>query len=516
MSYEILDKISSPSDLKAIDGKNMEPLCDEIRDFLLDNVKRTGGHLASNLGVVELSVALHRVFDSPRDHIIFDVGHQSYVHKMLTGRRDKFDTLRHAGGLSGFTVMRESEHDPFGAGHSSTSISAALGFAEADALSGSDSYTVCVIGDGAYTGGMVHEAINNCRPDLKLVIVLNENGMSISHNKGAFAAYLSRVRASKGYIKAKRRTGSFLDKLPLIGRPIKWLLSLGKNIVKVLFFRPNYFEELGFYYIGPIDGNDYDKVERALEHAKSLEKCVFVHLKTTKGKGFEDAERAPEVYHSVSGVGDGKKTYHEIFADKLLSLADKDEKIVAITPAMGIGTGLDRFGEKYPSRYFDVGIAEAHALTFSAGLSAGGYIPFAAIYSTFLQRGYDSLLHDIALQNLPGIGPYFAKNIISYREKLGGFIETNQLLEVYAFDSARLETIKSHIIIDSIETRKIKINHDDFKTILRHPYIEYEDVKKIINYRESHGMIQNWDTYVEVLQRNDVDERLRWYLQFHN
>lgn len=401
MSYEILDKISSPSDLKAIDGKNMEPLCDEIRDFLLDNVKRTGGHLASNLGVVELSVALHRVFDSPRDHIIFDVGHQSYVHKMLTGRRDKFDTLRHAGGLSGFTVMRESEHDPFGAGHSSTSISAALGYAEADALSGSDSYTVCVIGDGAYTGGMVHEAINNCRPDLKLVIVLNENGMSISHNKGAFAAYLSRVRASKGYIKAKRRTGSFLDKLPLIGRPIKWLLSLGKNIVKVLFFRPNYFEELGFYYIGPIDGNDYDKVERALEHAKSLEKCVFVHLKTTKGKGFEDAERAPEVYHSVSGVGDGKKTYHEIFADKLLSLADKDEKIVAITPAMGIGTGLDRFEESYPDRYFDVGIAEEHALTFSAGLAANGYKPYAAIYSTFLQRGYDNIVHDIALQNLP-------------------------------------------------------------------------------------------------------------------
>ena len=401
MEYKLLDGISSPHDLKELPAGQMESLCGEIREFLLDRVTKSGGHLASNLGVVELSVALHRVFDSPTDHIIFDVGHQSYVHKLLTGRRERFGELRVPGGLSGFTLMRESQHDAFGAGHSSTSISAALGYAEADRLKGSKAHTVCVIGDGAYTGGMVHEAINNCRPDLRLVIVLNENGMSISGNKGSFASYLSGVRSSTRYINAKRRTGNFLHRLPLVGKPIKWLLSTGKNCLKRIFFHPNYFEELGFYYIGPIDGNDYARVERALEAAKSLNKCVIVHLKTTKGKGFAEAERCPDVYHSVSSTGGSGMTYHEVFADRLNTLAERDDKILAVTPAMGIGTGLDKFEEKYPERYFDVGIAEEHALTFSAGLAADGYKPFCAIYSTFLQRGYDNIVHDIALQGLP-------------------------------------------------------------------------------------------------------------------
>ncbi len=401
MSYEILDTVNSPEDIKALDGKKIEPLCAEIREFLVEKVSATGGHLASNLGVVELSVALHRVFDTPTDHIIFDVGHQAYVHKLLTGRRDMFDVLRKPGGLSGFTVMRESEHDAFGAGHSSTSISAALGYAEADRLAGKDNYTVAVIGDGAYTGGMVHEAINNCHPDLPLIIVINENGMSISTNKGAFASYLSRVRVSKGYIRAKKRTGSFLEKIPLLGKPVKSLLTACKNLAVKLLFRPNYFEELGFYYIGPIDGNDYEKVELALKQAKELKKCVFVHIKTKKGKGCTVAEQSPEVYHSVANSKVDKPTYHEVFAEKLVSLAGEDKSVVAITPAMGIGTGLDKFEEKYPDRYFDVGIAEEHALTFSAGLCAGGLKPYAAIYSTFLQRGYDNIIHDIALQNLP-------------------------------------------------------------------------------------------------------------------
>ena len=401
MSYEILDTVNSPEDIKALDGKKIEPLCAEIREFLVEKVSVSGGHLASNLGVVELSVALHRVFDTPTDHIIFDVGHQAYVHKLLTGRRDMFDVLRKPGGLSGFTVMRESEHDAFGAGHSSTSISAALGYAEADRLAGKDNYTVAVIGDGAYTGGMVHEAINNCHPDLPLIIVINENGMSISTNKGAFASYLSRVRISKGYIRAKKRTGSFLEKIPLLGKPVKSLLTACKNLAVKLLFRPNYFEELGFYYIGPIDGNDYEKVELALKQAKELKKCVFVHIKTKKGKGCTVAEQSPEVYHSVANAKVDKPTYHEVFAEKLVSLAAEDKSVVAITPAMGIGTGLDKFEESYPDRYFDVGIAEEHALTFSAGLCAGGLKPYAAIYSTFLQRGYDNIIHDIALQSLP-------------------------------------------------------------------------------------------------------------------
>ena len=400
MNYPILSLINSPSDLKKMNSSDMALLSDEIRKFLIERVSASGGHLASNLGVVEMTLAIHKVFDSPKDHIIFDVGHQSYVHKLLTGRRDAFDNLRVPGGLSGFTKMKESEHDAFGAGHSSTSVSASLGFAEADLLSGNDCYTVCVMGDGAFTGGMVHEALNNCRQDLPLIIILNENGMSISSNKGAFASYLSKVRVSKGYRKLKSDTLNILERIPLIGTPIKSLFSLGKRAIKTIIYRPNYFEELGLYYIGPIDGNDFDKVEKALSDAKETKQCCVVHLKTVKGKGYEPAEHSPDGYHSVA-KSKGGDTFHSVFADKLIDMAAKDESILAVTAAMGLGTGLDHFGDKYPKRYFDVGIAESHALTFSAGLAAAGYKPYVAIYSTFLQRGYDSILHDIALQNLP-------------------------------------------------------------------------------------------------------------------
>lgn len=400
MSYELLEKINSPSDLKALDPRDIPRLAQEIRAFLIEHVGRTGGHLASNLGVVELTLAIHHVFDSPSDHVIFDVGHQAYVHKLLTGRREGFDTLRRPGGLSGFTLRRESEHDPFGAGHSSTSVSAALGFAEADRLSGSDSTTVCVIGDGAYTGGMVHEALNNCKPDLPLVIVLNENGMSISHNRGTFASYLARVRISERYLRWKQGTNSALEKIPLIGKGLKRFLTFVKTKIKKIIYTSNYFEQLGLYYIGPIDGSDYRKVERALNEAKRAGKTVVVHVNTKKGKGYPPAEKAPDGYHSLGGAV-GVQTFHSVFADELISHAAGDGKIVAITAAMGIGTGLDSFGEKFPDRYFDVGIAEEHALTFSAGLAANGYKPFAAIYSTFLQRGYDNVLHDVAIQSLP-------------------------------------------------------------------------------------------------------------------
>ncbi len=399
--YKILDKINCPADLKSLDKEELAPLCDEIRQFLVEKVTRSGGHLASNLGVVELSVALHRVFNSPSDKIIFDVGHQSYVHKILTGRKERFDELRTPGGLSGFTSIRESEHDPFGAGHSSTSLSAALGFAEANALKNSEDYTIAVVGDGAYTGGMIHEAINNCRPDLRLIVILNENGMSISSTKGTFASYLSSVRASKGYLGMKNKTRSLLSHIPLLGRGMHWVLSGIKNLLKKVFFTPNYFEELGFYYLGPIDGNDYKKVETTLREAKKLGKCVFVHLITTKGKGSEEAEKSPDRFHSVHCKNGDVSTFHSVFAEELTSLAEENEDIVAITAAMGLGTGLQSFGEKYPERYYDVGIAEEHALTFSAGLAAAGKSPYTAIYSTFLQRGYDSIVHDIALQSLP-------------------------------------------------------------------------------------------------------------------
>ena len=400
MKYSLLDGIKSPSDLRKLNKSEISLLSEEIRDFLIENAKERGGHLASNLGVVELTLAIHTVFDSPNDHIIFDVGHQSYVHKILTGRKDSFDTLRMPGGLSGFTSMRESEHDAFGAGHSSTSVSAALGLVTADNLSGKKCHTVCVTGDGAFTGGMVHEALNNCPRDIPLVIILNENGMSISSTKGAFASYLSRVRVSKEYRKLKNDTKNFIDHIPLIGKPLHKLCSALKDFIKGVVYKPNYFEELGLYYIGPIDGHDYAKTCAALEVAKQMGKACVVHVKTVKGRGYQPAESSPDGYHSMA-TSSSTDSFHSAFADKLTAIATEDERIVGVTAAMGIGTGLDRFGESFPDRYFDVGIAEPHALTFSAGLAAGGKIPFVAIYSTFLQRGYDNLLHDIALQNLP-------------------------------------------------------------------------------------------------------------------
>lgn len=399
MKYSLLDGINSPSDVKKLNKSEVSVLSSEIRDFLIEKTKENGGHLASNLGVVEMTLAIHTVFNSPEDHIIFDVGHQSYVHKILTGRKNDFDSLRKVGGLSGFTSMRESEHDPFGAGHSSTSVSAALGIAQSDKLSGKRSHTVCVAGDGAFTGGMVHEALNNCPRDIPLVIILNENGMSISSTKGAFASYLSRVRVSRGYRKFIDRTKDIVDSIPLIGKPIHKFCSALKDCVKKLLYKPNYFEELGLYYIGPIDGHDFTKVCRALRLAKQMGKACVVHIKTVKGKGYEPAENSPDGYHSLSNTSSAD-SFHSVFTEELISLAEKNNKVVGVTAAMGIGTGLDRFGEKFPDRYFDVGIAEPHALTFAAGLAAGGHTPYVAIYSTFLQRGYDSLLHDIALQNL--------------------------------------------------------------------------------------------------------------------
>ena len=402
VEYKILDKINSPEALRAVNSADIPQLSSEIRHFLIDKVGSRGGHLASNLGVVELTLAMHRVFDSPRDHFIFDVGHQAYVHKIITGRGGRFDELRTPGGLSGFTSPTESVHDAFGAGHSSTSVSAGLGFARADRLSGSDAYTVCVIGDGSFTGGMAHEALNNVDPELRLVVILNENGMSISMNKGAFASYLARVRISKGYVSFKEGTRSLLSRLPL-GRQIAKALSFIKSKIKRTIYPLNYFEELGFYYIGTVDGNDYKAVEHALAEAKRLGKAVVVHVKTQKGKGYNPAENAPDEFHSIakSDANKASDSYHSVFSDSLIKLAEGDGRICAVSAAMGIGTGLSEFGKVFPSRYFDVGIAEGHALTFSAGLAKAGYKPYTAIYSTFLQRGYDSIVHDIALQGLP-------------------------------------------------------------------------------------------------------------------
>ncbi len=402
--YTFLDQINSPDDLKEFDRESVEVLADEIRDFLIENVSECGGHLASNLGVVELTLALHRVFDTPNDKIVWDVGHQSYVHKIITGRKESFNTLRSPGGLSGFPKREESPYDAFGAGHSSTSISAALGLAEAAHLNGSDSYAVAVVGDGAFTGGMIYEALNNCdRTDgIKLIIVINENEMSISKNIGSVAKSLSKIRNRPGYFKTKSITRGVLNKIPLIGKLTVSLLTKIKKAIKNILYGSNYFEDLGLYYIGPVDGHDVSALEDMLSEAKKCDQSVIVHVKTQKGRGFAPAEERPDKYHSLAAKdAEPAGGFSKVFGDVLSELAEKDDRICAITAAMGRGTGLGLFEKNHPERFFDVGIAEEHAVTFAAGISAGGARPVCAIYSTFLQRSYDNIVHDVALQNLP-------------------------------------------------------------------------------------------------------------------
>ncbi len=403
MKYDRLDKINSLEDFKRMKGREMPALAEEIREYLIEHVTESGGHLASNLGVVELSMALHRCFDSPKDHIIWDVGHQSYVHKLLTGRKEAFDTLRTPGGLSGFTKRSESEHDCFGAGHSSTSLSAALGFAESDARRGSDAYTVVVLGDGAFTGGMIHEAINNCRKDLKLIIILNENEMSIARNIGGFARHMSRIRSSKRYFKLKDTTVEFIENIPYLGKGIVDIMRDTKQALKNVIYSSNYFEEMGLYYMGPVDGNDYNAVLNMIDVAKHTEQSCVIHLYTKKGKGYPLAEREPHKYHMVpkGGVCAPQTGFSDMMGRVLVHKATECKDLCAITAAMPHGTGLMRFKKRFPGRLFDVGIAEEHAATFAAGLAANGMKPFFAVYSSFLQRAYDNIIHDIALQKLP-------------------------------------------------------------------------------------------------------------------
>lgn len=400
--YPLIARAENALELKNMGKDELPGLCSEIREFLIEKVTETGGHLASNLGVVELTVALHRVFDFSNDHLIFDVGHQSYTHKILTGRRKGFDNLRCRGGLSGFTKRSESEYDCFGAGHSSTSVSAAIGFAEADRMRGSDAYTVAVLGDGAFTGGMVHEALNNCRKDLRLIIILNENEMSISKNTGAFAALIAKIRASKNYYRTKRKTAKIIKKFPIFGDKLFGLVKKMKQGMKNRIFKSNYFEDMGLYYLGPADGNDCVKVERLLNEAKSSCQSTVIHLRTVKGKGHSPAESDPGTFHSIPPRGTVKiRNFSSEMADILIKLADENDAVCAVTAAMPSGTGLSAFERVHPDRFFDVGIAEEHALTFCAGLAANGFKPYFAVYSSFLQRGYDNLIHDIALQNLP-------------------------------------------------------------------------------------------------------------------
>lgn len=404
----LLQNINSPKDLKELGDAELKTLSDEIRQTLLDTVSKNGGHLAANLCVVELTLALHRVFDSPKDKIIFDVGHQSYVHKLLTGRRDEFSTLRKFGGISGFPKRSESEHDAFGAGHSSTSISAAAGIAAANQLSGSDAYTVAVVGDGAFTGGMIYEALNNCADKERLIIVLNDNDMSISPNVGGMSKYFSKVRTSAKYFRFKNGVKRFFEKTPLVGNSLIKISRKIKNSFKKVVLSQNFFEQFGLSYYGPLDGNDEKHLEIVLREAKDDKKCSVVHICTTKGKGYKPAEERPDLFHGVSGFdiesgeikGGGCESFSSHFGKLICEKAENDQRIAAITAAMPDGTGLSEFAKRFPERFFDVGIAEEHALTFACGLATEGIIPVFAVYSTFMQRAFDQFIHDAALQKL--------------------------------------------------------------------------------------------------------------------
>ncbi len=405
--YPLLSRIETPRDLRQLDQASLLDLADELRQFMIEVTARTGGHLAPGLGAVELTIALHYVLDTPEDRLVWDIGHQAYPHKILTGRRDTFDTVRQYGGISGFLKRSESEFDTFGAGHASTSISAALGMAVASQKSGSGREVVAVIGDGALTGGMAYEALNNAGDlDVNILVVLNDNEMSISPNVGAVSNYLARIMSGQAYTTVREGSKTVLGTLP---PPLQQYARRWQEHIKGMVMPSTFFEELGFYYIGPIDGHDLAAVVRTLRNMTELKGPRFLHVVTRKGKGFAPAEGDPCVYHGVTpfNPGTGKfepkkkgRSYTSVFSDWLCDMAEQDEKLIGITPAMREGSGLVAFSQRFPDRYYDVGIAEQHSLTFAAGMACDGLKPVVAIYSTFLQRAYDQFIHDVSIQNL--------------------------------------------------------------------------------------------------------------------
>lgn len=405
----LLDSINSSEDVKKLNISELETLAAQIRSFLVENVSARGGHLSSNLGTVELTLALHKVFDVSKDRLVWDVGHQAYTHKIITGRRGDFAALRKKDGLSGFPKTEESVTDAFNTGHSSTSVSAALGFAKAFELEGSENRAVAIIGDGALTGGMAYEALNHAGSGTTpLIVILNDNGMSISQNVGGLADYLEKICSSAKYIGFKNDVKRFLSRLPVVGAPFTKLAERSKCLLKKILLQRKLFENMGLEYLGPVDGHNLYDLIVILEHAKTFEKPVIVHVRTQKGRGYKMAEENPSFYHGVqkfdpdtgeclTAVG---TTYSDVFGEKMCELGEKNDRLVCITAAMPTGTGLVGFAERFPNRFFDVGIAEQHAVTFAAAMAMRGFTPVFAVYSSFLQRGFDQIYHDVALQNL--------------------------------------------------------------------------------------------------------------------
>ena len=408
----VLKRINGPDDVKRLTDEECRTLSEELRQTIIETVSRQGGHLASNLGIVDLTIALHRTFDSPKDKLIFDVGHQVYAHKLLTGRQDRFSTLRSYHGMSGFPCQEESPHDHFDTGHSSTAISMALGMARARDLAGEDYDVVAVVGDGALTGGMCYEAMNDAgNGHNRLIVILNDNAMSISPNVGALSDYFKRLRASASWYGNKKRIKVGMERIPLVGKPLARFIENAKNMVKSVTTGGELFEALGFRYLGPFDGHDIKEMSHVLEEARQIRDMpVLIHVVTTKGNGYDLAEQQPEKYHGTPPfrVETGLKKGYGISAgaaqmvgDTLVAMAAEDKRVVTVTAAMGTGTGLQNFKQYFPERFFDVGIAEQHAVSMAAGMAKGGYRPFFAVYATFFQRAYDQMIHDVCLQNLP-------------------------------------------------------------------------------------------------------------------
>src|SRR5215471_5069213 len=470
----LLDKVCTPEDLRALPEGDLVQLAAELRQETIDAVSVTGGHLGAGLGVVELTVALHYLFDTPRDRLIWDVSHQAYPHKILTERRDRIRTLRQPGGLSGFTRRVESEYDPFGAAHSSTSISAGLGMAVARDLTGGKNRVICVIGDGAMSAGMAYEAINNAGTlDTRLIVVLNDNRMSIAPPTGALSAYLARITSSRSYFSWRKLAKKFAGRLPS-----GWERRLARleKYSRHVWQGGAWFEELGFYYVGPIDGHDLSQLLPVLRNVRDAQEGpILVHVVTQKGKGYPPAEASSDKYHGVSqfNVVTGAQTkvaskapsYTRVFADSLIAEARKDEKIVAITAAMPDGTGLDRFAKEFPTRTFDVGIAEQHAVTFAAGLACEGMKPFAAIYSTFLQRAYDQVVHDVAIQQLP----------VRFALDRAGLVGADGPTHAGSFDLAYLGCLPGFVVMSAADEAELMhmvataVEIDDRPSAFRYP-----------------------------------------------
>ena len=471
----LLDTVKLPADLRSLEESQLGQLANELRAETIDVVSATGGHLGAGLGVVELTVALHYIFNTPVDRIVWDVGHQAYPHKILTGRRHKIRTLRQGGGLSGFTKRTESEYDPFGAAHAATSISAALGFSVARDLSGGNNNTIAVIGDGSMTAGMAYEAMNNAGSmDSRMIVILNDNDMSIAPPVGAMSAYLSRLISSRYYRSLRHLMRDLAKKFP---KSIEQAATKTEEYARGLVSGGTMFEELGFFYIGPIDGHKLDHLLPVLKNVRDSKEPgpVLIHVVTKKGGGYPPAEASKDKYHGVgkfdantgvlASTPQGPPAYTKVFAEALIAEAEKDERIVAITGAMPSGTGLDLFDKAYPDRCFDVGIAEQHAVTFAAGLAAEGYKPFAAIYSTFLQRAYDSIIHDVALQNLP----------VRFAIDRAGMVGADGATHQGSFDIAYLGCVPNMVLMaasdeaDLVHMVKTQVLIDDRPSALRYP-----------------------------------------------